>query len=240
MLTQQPMELGSIAQWVAAGATLLAVLVALFREEIVSWWRRPVLDVSVLLSPPHCHATILQYQVQRIAPTSVQAQCYYFRLWVENRGRTRAERVQVFAAKLFRRVADGSFQEDKRFLPLNLRWAHGQARDGRGPEIYAEGISPKMGKHCDIGHITDPNNRAELGEDLEGVSSGKAIFALDLEVAPNTRSHLLAPGIYRLELRVAAGNSSPVTKVLEITVTGDWFADERKMFQDGIGLRVVA
>ncbi len=240
-MTEQPMELGTIAQWVAAGATLLAVLVALFREEIVSWWRRPVLDVSVLLEPPHCHATILQYQVQRTALTLVQAQCYYFRLWVENRGRTRAERVQVFAAKLYRRAADGSFKEDKRFLPLNLRWAHGESRGaGGGPEIYAEGISPHMGKHCDIGHITDPKCRAELSEDLEGVPSGSVIFALDMEVAPNTRSHLLAPGTYRLELRIAAANSSPVTKVLEITVTGDWFTHEHKMFQDGIGLRVIA
>jgi len=238
-LTERPMELGSIAQWVAAGATLLAVLVALFKQEILSWWRRPVLDVSVLLEPPHCHATILQYKVQRTAPTFVQAQCYYFRLWVGNRGRTRADRVQVFAAKLHRCVADGSFKEDKRFLPLNLRWAHSQTLPG-GPEIYAEGISPQMGKHCDLGHITDPKFRAEIGEDLEGLTSTSAILALDLEVAPNTRSHLLAPGTYRLELRVAAANSAPVTKVVEITVTGEWFPDEHKMFQDGIGLRVIA
>lgn len=234
------MELGNLAQWVAAAATLLAVLVALFKTEIVSWWRRPILDVSIFLEPPYCHSTTLHYTVQRTALTYAQAQCYYFRLWVQNHGKTRAERVQVHAAKLFRKVADGSFREDKHFLPMNLRWAHGHSREpGGGPEIYAEGISPRMGKHCDLGHVTDPQSRAELGEALDGVPQGNTIFALDLEVNPNTKSNLLAPGTYRLELQVAAANSAPMQKVVEITVTGQWFADERKMFQDGIGLRVI-
>lgn len=241
MVTFQGMELGNLAQWVGAAATLLAVLVALFKTEIVSWWRRPILDVSVHLEPPYCHSTTLHYQVQRTALTFVQAQCYYFRLWVANRGKTRAERVQVFAAKLYRKIADGSFKEDRHFLPMNLRWAHGHSREpGGGPEIYAEGISPQMGKHCDLGHIADPQNRAELSEDLDGVSKASTIFALDLEVNPNTKSNLLAFGTYRLELQVAAANSAPVQRVVEITVTGQWFADERKMFQDGVGLRVVS
>jgi len=241
MVTFQEMELGSIAQWISAIATLLVVLVALFKDEIVNWWRRPIFDVSVFLEPPHCHRTTLQYQFQRTALTFVQAQCYYFRVWIKNCGKTRATRVQVFAAKLYRKVADGSFKEDQHFLPMNLRWAHGHSQEpGGGPEIYAEGISPQMGNHCDLGHVTDPNNRVELGENLDGVPAANTLFALDLEVIPATKSHLLAPGTYRLELQVAAANSRPVTKVLEITVTGQWFADERKMFQDGIGLRVVA
>jgi len=97
-----------------------------------------------------------------------------------------------------------------------------------------------MGKHCDVGHIADPQNRAELSEDLDGVPKASTIFSLDLEVNPNTKSNLLAPGTYRLELQVAAANSAPVERVVEITVTGQWFADERKMLQDGVGLRVVS
>jgi hypothetical protein len=232
------MDVGNLAQWVGASVTFLAVLVALFKDEIIKWRRRPIFDISTTLQPPHCHMTILRYMAQQTAPTYTEAQCYYFRLWVENRGKTRADRVQVFVAKLFRRAADGTFKEYTNFLPMNLRWSHVQAPGG-GPEIYAEGISPQMGKHCDIGHIIDPANRAECGEDLPGVLPMSTLFALDLEVYPNTLSHLLAPGTYRLVLRVAAGNSLPMTKILELTVTGKWFDNERQMFQDGIGLRVV-
>ncbi len=241
MATIWGMELGTIAQWVSAAATLLAVLVALFKVEIVNWWRRPILDASVFLEPPYCHSTTLHYTARRTALTFAQAQSYYFRLWIANRGKTRADRVQVFAARLYRKIADGSFKEDRNFLPMNLRWAHGQSREpGGGPEIYAEGISPDMGKHCDLGHITDPSNRVELNEDVDGVPATSTIFALDLEVNPNTKSNLLAPGTYRLELQVAAANSRPIKKLVELTVTGQWFADERRMFQDGIGLRVVS
>jgi hypothetical protein len=234
---KQAMDVGNIAQWVSAGTTFLAVLVALFKDEIIKWRRRPVLDVSTVLEPPHCHMTTLHYTVPQAAIPYAEAQCYYFRIWVENRGKTRADRVQVFVAKLFRRAADGAFKEDSHFLPMNLRWSHG-APSG-GPEVYAEGISPQMGKHCDLGHIIDPGHRIACGEDLTGVSSTSTLLALDLEVRPNTLSHLLAPGTYRLALRIAAANSLPMTEVLEVTVTGKWFTDERKMFQDGIGLRVV-
>lgn len=241
MATLGSIELGSIAQWVGAAATVLAVLVALFKTEIVNWWRRPILEASVFLEPPYCHSTTLHFQVQKVALTFVQAQCYYFRLWIANRGKTRADRVQVFAARLLRKIADGTFKEDRNFLPMNLRWAHGHSREpGGGPEIYAEGISPEMGKHCDLGHVTDPSFRIDLHEDLDGVPAASTIFALDLEVNPNTKSNLLGPGTYRLELQVAAANSRPVKKVVEVTITGKWFVDERQMFQDGIGLRVVS
>jgi hypothetical protein len=97
-----------------------------------------------------------------------------------------------------------------------------------------------MGKHCDLGHIMNPDCRKELGEDLPDLAATNTVFALALEVCPSTLSHLLAPGIYHLELRIAAANCSPVTKILELTFTGNWFDDPHKMFRDGVGLRIVA
>lgn len=94
--------------------------------------------------------------------------CYYFRLWVDNHGKTRAERVQVFATKLHRLGADGKFVEDKHFLPLNLRWSHSEDH----PEVFAEGISPHMGKHCDLGRIIDFEKRADFA-DIEGFAQEK-------------------------------------------------------------------
>jgi hypothetical protein len=147
--------------------------------------------------------------------------------------------VQVFAAKLSRQQDDGSFKEVESFFPMNLRWAHGQQRPS-GPEIFAQGISPKMGKACDLGHVVDPASRKEIREDLPDIPPQETILALDLETKPNTGSHLIPPGIYRLELTVAAANSAPVTKTLELKVTGRWFDDERSMFTDGVGVRVLS
>ena len=203
------MDYGTVAQWVGATTTLLAVLVALFKDEFLRWRRKPELRVSIALASPDCHKTTLNYVVQKTALTCRAADCYYLRIWVENVGKTRAERIQVFAAKLLKRHADGSFKEVKDFLPMNLLWTHGQ--EGKsGPEIFAEGISPQMGKHCDLGHIVDPKYRKDVGYDLPTVAPDDTVLALDLEVKPNTLSHLVPPGVYRLELRVAAANCSPV------------------------------
>lgn len=231
-------ELGTIAQWVGAFATILAVLVALFKEEIVRWWRRPELEASITRAPPDCVQTKAEYSVQRTAHPFAAADSYWLRIWVKNTGKMRAEKVQVFAAALSKRVADGAFKPVDNFLPMNLRWSHAQDQ-AHAPEIFADGISPGMGKHCDLGHIIDPQHRVEVGEDLSNVPSGKTILGLELEVKPNTLSHLIPPGTYRLTLRIAAGNSKPVTKVVEISVTGDWYSDEKRMLSEGIGVRFI-
>jgi hypothetical protein len=153
-------DIGTLAQWAGATATFLAVLVALFKDEFLRWRRKPKLRLSVSLAPPDCHKTTVTYVVQKVAPTYNPADCYYLRLWVENVGKTRAERVQVFVAKLSRRTADGSFKNVDQFLPMNLRWSHAGSKT---PEIFAEGISPEMGRHCDLAHLVDPTFRKDVG-----------------------------------------------------------------------------
>ncbi|MCU0224287.1 MAG: hypothetical protein MUF27_09480 [Acidobacteria bacterium] len=217
----------------AALATISAVIVALLKEDLTKLWRRPKLRVVARVAPPDCHKTVLRARPTRGSDCSFPV--YYFRVWVENEGNVRAEQVQVFFASLLLRHADGSFKEDTHFLPLNLKWAHSQQRLG-GPEVFAEGISPGMGKHCDFGFIVHPTGRGKVIRDLPGVPPDKCIMVLDLEVSPNTDSDLLAPGVYRLVLKVAAANSKPVTKTLELTLDGDWYEDEARMFRDGVGL----
>jgi hypothetical protein len=222
-----------VATWAAAVATFLAVVVALLKEEIIRLWRRPKLTASIRLEAPDCHKTELAWINPNSGQVVARGWCYYFRLWVENKGKQPAERVQVFAAKLLRRHADGIFREEKSFLPMNLVWSHTH-------EIFKERISPNMGSHCDLGFIQEPSFRTQIalagGRTLANVTDDKAIFALDLEVKPNTLSDLLAPGVYRLEVLVAAANAGPKRKVLEITLTGNWFDPESKMFSDGIGI----
>ncbi|ALA57797.1 hypothetical protein [Nitrospira moscoviensis] len=215
----------------SAVATLLAALVALFREEIRTKWYRPVLTARIRLSPPDCHKT-QQTTNNPIAQLAQRGDCYYFRIWVQNEGRQRAEKVQVFVSRLQKKHADGFFKDVDSFLPMNLRWSHTSP-----PEIFTEGISPGMGKHCDFGHIIEPNFRNSLMQPVpSGSSQGRTILELDLEVEPNTLSHLIVEGDYRLYVKVAAANCPPTEKCWEVNLTGKWFTDESKMFAEGIGI----
>ena len=217
------------ASWTSAIGTLLAVVVALFKEDIVRHWRKPKLQAIIRLSAPDCHKTTLTFFDPKTGTVLANPDCYYFRLWVENKGKTRADRVQVFVSRLLRKHADGTFREELSFLPMNLRWSHSQMKQG-GPEIFAEGISPKMGKHCDFGHIVDPK--------IQNIN-GKTVMTLDLEIAPNTGSHIIPPGEYHIELKIAASNATPKVLILEMDLIGNWYFDEGKMFTDGIGLKTI-
>jgi hypothetical protein len=50
-------------------------------------------------------------------------------------------------------------------------------------------------------------------------------------------SHLLPKGAYKIQVRIAAANARPTTKWWEINLTGNWYADEEKMFSEGIGIK---
>jgi len=231
-IPKSPTDWGTVAQWVLAVLTLLAVVVALLKEEIVKLWRRPKLVATIKLSPPDSHKTYWRYIIPETPLVSRFADCYFLRLWVRNLGNVRAEKVQVFAEKLSKRIVDGTFIPVRDFMPMNLCWAHTN-------EIFAEGISPLMGRHCDLGHITFPGALVDLQEDHPDAPQESTILALNLEVKPNTKNHLVLPGTYRLVLKIAATNSPPVTKTLEITLTGTWYDDQEKMFSDGIGIRTI-
>jgi len=230
---------GTVGQWAAAGGTLCAVVVALFKDEYLRARRRPRLRVTAELKLPHCHKTFLgPYEVQRTTLTTTSAPCYYLRLWIANRGKSRAENVQVFVASVLQRAADGTFVALSSFLPMNLRWSHGRP-DG-STEVFAEGIAPGMGKHCDLLEIVHPDNRAELNRDLPESPKDLVIGAVQVEVFPNTRTHLLTPGVYRLNLLAAAANARPMDTTVELTISGQWLDDEARMFVEGLGLKTVA
>jgi hypothetical protein len=103
---------------------------------------------------------------------------------------------------------DGSFRDLPEFTPMNLRWSYG---DWRNPTIYADGISPRMGRHCDFGSITDPAHpdHRSLPE------GGKARLRLETEILKHPRDYLM-PGKYKFEILVAASNREPVAYLIEM------------------------
>lgn len=145
------MELGNLAQWVGACGTVAAVVVALFKGELLRWLRHPKLAALTKAENPYC---VRAPNRETVPGGEVwNGFRYWIRLWVENRGRVRADKVQVFLSDLLRQQADGSFKSVPKFTPMNLRWSYGNYQK---PEIYADGISPDMGKFCDLGAISDP------------------------------------------------------------------------------------
>src|SRR6267142_2927695 len=84
----------SLAQWFAAGGTVAAVILALFKDADGQG--------NVLWT----------------------GGCYYVRVKVENTGRTRAEKVQVGAINLAKRGLDLKFNDIQTILPLNMKWAN--------------------------------------------------------------------------------------------------------------------
>jgi hypothetical protein len=222
----------SLAQWVGAIATTAAVMTALFKDEVIRYLRRPKLTVRITPEPPDC--LLSPITVSGGGGLVWSGNSYWLRLWVGNPGNARAEQVQVFVSKLFRRGANREFSPIADFVPMNLRWSN--SRDPRNPEIFAPGISRGMGKHCDLCSISDPSNPTDV---LDGYR-GQCVATLQLEVYPSANRHRLPPGDYVIELTVGAANAEPVSVYLGLNLTGKWSSDLSEMFRENIGVKMVA
>ena len=242
----------TMTDWIiAAGTIVMAVVavIAIFQDKIRAWLLRPILKVSISVAPPDSHKTKYHFTTEQWITSgsspvysetgkieiSRETDAYYFRLRIENSGNHKAESVEVFATELSRRQADGLFKVVDSFLPMNLAWSHVHW-------IFFPAISPDTYKHCDLAHIINPQMRSAIQlEDSTwpNISPEKTILSFDTIVKPYTKNFLVPPGTYRLVISVAAANSKPVNKTLEITLTGDWYDDEQKMLGEGIGIRML-
>ena len=64
------------------------------------------------------------------------ADCYFLRFQVVNKGKQKAENVEVFASHLTKQQADGSYKKVTSFLPMHLKWVNHL-------DIFMPMISPK-------------------------------------------------------------------------------------------------
>jgi hypothetical protein len=222
----------SLAQYLGAGATLGAVLVALFKDELLRRIRRPILTVRIKPEAPDCLlvSTAVVYNQTGILWTG---RIYWLRLWIENVGKGRAEQVQVFVSSLFKENVNGEYASVADFEPMNLRWAN--SRDPNNPEIFASGISGGFGKHCDLCSVSDPANPT----DHQGYP-GQCVGTLQLEVVPGGDRNRLPPGKYVLEIDVGSANAAPVTIYVQLNIEGQWSPDRETMFRDHLGVQLVA
>jgi hypothetical protein len=219
-----------MANWLVALGTLVLAAVAVFQRTIVGWFYRPLLTVRIRSTPPDCHAVPW---VNRTTGAFV-ANVIYLRIWVENTGNTPARSVEVYARELRMRRADGQWEVVRDFLPMNLAWSHIGGLSF--PLVVNE-----MGKHCDLGHIVDPAQRALTDDENPrlGLSPQECSLAFDLVAHSTHKGHVVGPGEYQLDIIVAAENARPLTRTVEITLRGPWYPDESRMLRDGVGVSIL-
>jgi hypothetical protein len=242
----------TVTDWIVAiGTAVMAIvaIIAIFQDKIRSWLLRPKLQVFLQVASPDCTKTKFRYSIQEpimpstntasstagILPASNETEAYFFRLRVANTGNQKAENVEVFAAKLTRRLADGTFKEVDSFLPMNLVWSYLNW-------LFFPAISPGIYKYCDLFHVVNPEKRKFIpfeDDTWANVNPNKTILSFDTIAKPYTKNYLVCPGIYHLDLTLAASNSKIVNKTLEINLTGDWFDDEKKMLGEGVGITLL-
>lgn len=223
--------------WVGAIGSVLLAILAVFQDRIRGWITRPRLQLGVKVAPPNCHKTAWSHPFPVGHPSYRSEEteylpCYYFRLAISNTGNAPANNVEVFAASLERKRADGGYEPVGRFTPMNLLWAHEH-------KIYLSLLTPKMCKFCDLGHVVHPNDRHKVNHELPGVPSGRCVLAFDLQVEPNMKGHLAEPGTYRLTVLLAAENSRPREYRLESVLAGEWYDSEEEMLRNGFGMRML-
>jgi hypothetical protein len=214
---------GNLAQWASAILTFFAICFALFKEEVLRLIRHPELSVRLEARFPDCVKSEVNHKGEIFSR-------YFVLLWIKNEGNVRAENVEVFLSRAWTNKGNG-FEEVAQFRPMNLRWSF---LDWKNPVIHAVGISPDMGRHCDLGAITDPNH-----PDLKSLpeESEKTRLCLQTEFLGPTTGWWL-PGKYRFRLLVAASNRKPAAYFVEIHLTGLWFEDQAEMFKNGFTVNV--
>lgn len=218
------LEIGSVAQWVSACVTTAAIIVALLKEDILRKFRRPELIIEIKATYPFCTKTPLEHGEWK-------GFRYFIRLWIRNEGNTRAEEVEVFLRNAYVVSEEGYLKLLPQFTPMNLRWSYGEYPR---PTIYADGISPYMGRYCDLGAISEPSHPI-----LRSLTYPDQTRLSIRSEALRPATEWLLPGKYRFDIVVAASNCDPVARQVELVLTGEWFDDQAEMFAMGFIIRMV-
>jgi hypothetical protein len=202
----------------------------------------PEFDVLFQPSQPDCHRVATSFQrVSPFARTSVHlgetvvvdsADVYYVRARVQNIGEAGAQDV-VASVLAVRREEDGVFRDMLMATPWNLLWAHNQ-----GHVLPRLPVSSQQ--HIDLGHVVDPAKRKLMSaEDRPQSDQSRTLFCIAFFVKSNSLEYLLDPGNYQIDFQVFSSNRrASRIFTFHLGISGQWFADEHRMFQEGLTLRV--
>jgi hypothetical protein len=222
------------SDWVLIGTTLFLGAVALFVPYLAEQVKRslfaPDLKVSFEQSPPACHLTSWR---SRVDP-SLSEPVYFFRLEVENRGKTQARLVEALIEELWVYDASGAPRKISNFSAINLRF------DEAGSRYIS--INPHRRVYWNIGHVSSPSyqRREEVRNriTLPGQPMDALCFAIELLEVPFGQPNSLAAGLYALKLSLYAENSPSKEIVLRLAWSGKWQESETDMFREVVLTRL--
>ena len=211
-------EIGNVAQWAGVVVTTAAIIVALFKEEIIRQFRHPSLTLKNEAKAPYIVKTPITEQ-------QWSGSRYFIRMRICNCGKVRADKVEVFFTALMLR--NGSYEPVPNFTAMNLRWSYGNYER---PDIYIDGISPKMERLCDLAAISDP-----AAPSLHPLSDTTTRLSLRLEILPHN-TEWLRLGRYKFRVQVVGSNCDPTVYWIDLHLTGLWDNDPNTMMSHGIVL----
>ncbi len=203
-------DFGDRIQILMVIATFLAVLIALFQENIKRYFDIVRLTLEINLTPPDCH----QIDITNEINGQFICKCIYLRIRVTNIGDITARNIEILASNLWR-IENNTRTIVKTFLPMNLRWSHTHPTQVTMPT--------KSFRFCDLGPVRLLNNNV--------------ILKFDMETQPNPVSggvypNIIFPGKYILEILLSGENVYPEITHWEIAIPDKWSNDEDTMLKE--------
>lgn len=199
--------------------TFIAVLVALFQEQIRDVHNKTKIKAAIHLKPPHSHLIALTNSVNgEFISNSI-----YIRILVSNVKNKTANNVEVMASNFWYFDANNKKHIKSSFLPMNLQWAHYHTREMK--------IPGKLFRHCDLGPIRPLIN-------------GFTVLKLDTMVSPNPVEGFESPNIiragkYQFELIISGENTNIIKKRWNLEFDDVWDDNESAMLENHIKITEV-
>jgi hypothetical protein len=176
--------------------------------------------------PGLCHKTQIYLEDIGVHPD------FYFRFYIENKGKSMAKHCEIVAEKLWHKNSqEQNYHPYNQFAPMNLNWT--------GGEKGIININPKRKVAGNIGHIPAEDYQNILKKlrplnliDLIGnEEKNKLRFFLDLTQSFFAFPNCLAHGEYYIQIGLYSENAKDKKLYFEILWTGIWKDDPSAMFE---------
>jgi len=199
----------SLADWLTALGTVGAVLVALFREPLMAWWRSPRLEVEFEQDEPFCrHSKIaaeVDHRTGEVRDVRPPCPAYWIRLRLKN-----SKRFRILGGSVAKKcegklaaVRAARLERQPEYDPAVLHWV---SRGRRGAHAY-ESIDLNYGEeeYLNVFHTEEARLVAFIDTDPE------------LRGTPS----VLPPGEHYLDITIYGENFGPVQTRLHVQWDGE-------------------
>ncbi|AOS83346.1 hypothetical protein BIU88_03815 [Chlorobaculum limnaeum] len=207
-------ERSDMIDLLSAIGTIGAVIVAIFKDSFVKWYKRPKLNVSIddNKDDSPCYRNVPQFYAGR---RDSICNSFFLRIRVRNKGLSVAENVQVFAKQINTYSCDGSKEKSVDYLAMDMVWAN--SGDDFFPRIY-----PDSERYCDIALILDPDirgfdRRYYYHQQWSGKYEEKEpALCIQVRYPLGSGDHIKGPGRYGLHVVVSGKDVEPINKEIII------------------------